>query len=403
MCNHRLALGCGEKVAAQSHQAPCRNVEFKVGAVSPVLHMDESSLSAGGNLYCLAHELLRNIYGKVLYRLAPLAVDGLVQNFGLSHLKFETFATHSLDEHRKMQHSSSIYYKGIGIRTRFHSERKILLEFLLQTLLQMAGSDKLALTAEERRVVDAEKHAHSRLVHCNRRQRFRVLEVGYGISDFESVYAHDSADVPALHAFNLGLAQAGKTHQVLDFLFLDDVVSLAEAYVHSGLEFSPGDPSDGNTSHIRGIFQGGDEQLRSTLNHLRSRNSLQNGVQQSCDVSCRLPPVEGHPTLFCTSVNGLEVELVIGGVERAHKIEDLFLHFVRTAIELVHLVDYHHRLLAHLDGFLEHKPGLRHTALECVHKQEHPVGHIQHPFHLTTEVTVARGVDYIDFDILIYD
>ena len=290
--HNRLALGCGEKVAAQSHQTPCRNVEFKVGAVSTVFHMDKGSLAAGGNLYCLAHELLRNIYGKVLYRLAPLAVDGFVQNLRLSDLQFEAFAAHSLDEHRKMQHSSSIYYKGIGIRTRFHPERKILLKFLLQTLLKVAGGDELALTAEERRVVDAEKHAHSRLVHCNRRQRFRVLEVCDGVSDFKSVYAHDSTDVSALHAFNLGFAQAGKTHQILDFLLLDDVVSLAKADVHSGLEFSPGDPSYGNTAHVRGIFEGRDEQLWRAFNHLRSRNSLQNRVQKSSDVGGWLSPVE---------------------------------------------------------------------------------------------------------------
>ena len=73
--------------------------------------MDKSALASGGNLDGGTYELLRNLDGEFLNRLAPLPAYGLVQHLRLSHLKLEALAAHSLDKHGKMKHSASIYYE----------------------------------------------------------------------------------------------------------------------------------------------------------------------------------------------------------------------------------------------------------------------------------------------------
>ena len=47
-------------------------------------------------------------------------------------------------------------------------------------------------------------------------------------------------------------------------------------------------------------------------------------------------------------------------------------------------------------GFLRHKPGLRHRALYCIHQQQHRIHHRQYPLHLAAKICVARGVNDVD-------
>ena len=125
---------------------------------------------------------------------------------------------------------------------------------------------------------------------------------------------------------------------ILDFL-LDDVVALAQGHRHAGLQAAPGHASHGDTAHVRGVFQGGHEHLRSAFHNRRSGNFLEDGVQEGGDVIGGLPPVLGHPALLRGTVDGLEIQLVLGGAEVEHQFEHLFLHLVGPAVGLVHLVD----------------------------------------------------------------
>ena len=77
------------------------------------------------------------------------------------------------------------------------------------------------------------------------------------------------------------------------------------------------------------------------------------------------------------------------------------MHLVGTAVGFIDFVDDDDGLQAQLDGLLQHETGLRHGAFEGVDEQQHAIGHVKHAFHLTAEVSVARSVDDIDFDVLI--
>ena len=137
MGSHRLPLCRSQKVAAQPHKPAGRYVELEMRPVPSRLHMYKCRLAPCRYFDSLSDKFFRNIYGQVLDRLAPLAVDGLVQHLGLTDLKLETLASHCLYKHRQVEHSPSVDDKRIRIGPRFHPESQILLKFLLESLLQM--------------------------------------------------------------------------------------------------------------------------------------------------------------------------------------------------------------------------------------------------------------------------
>ena len=68
-----------------------------------------------------------------------------------------------------MEHAPAVDNEGIGILARLDPEGKILLEFLVQTILDVSRSHELSVLSEERRVIDGKEHRHGRLVDGNRR------------------------------------------------------------------------------------------------------------------------------------------------------------------------------------------------------------------------------------------
>ncbi len=267
----------------------------------------------------------------------------------------------------------------------------------------MSGSHKLAILAEERGIVYGEEHAHRRFVDRDRREGLRILAVGDRVADLEAVDADHRTDVTALHSIHIGLSKTIKDHELLDLMLLDNVIPLAKADLLTGPKFASGKLADSNTSNIRGIFKGGHLKLRRSLNHFRGRDFRKDSIQERSDVRGRILPIVRHPTLFGASENRLEIKLLVCGIQGAHKIENLFLNLVWTAIWLVHLVDNHDWLLAQFKGFLKHETGLRHAAFKSINKKKDTVRHVQHPFDLTSEVTMSRSVYNVYLDTFIGD
>ena len=365
--------------------------------------MDEGAFAAGRHFDGGTHKLLGHLDGKLLDGFAALSVDGFVQHLGLADLEFEAFAAHGFDEHRKVQHTAAEYHEGIGVQARFHAQGQVLFQLAVQAVLDVAGRDVFAVFPEEGGIVDGKEHAHRGFVHGDGRQGLRVFEVGDGVANLESFDAHHGADVTALDIVYIGLAQAVEDHELLDFGFLNDVVALAQAHLLARVEASAGNLSHGDPAHVRGVFQRGNEHLGRAFLHGRGGNHLQDGIQQGCDVAGGFLPVAAHPALFGAAENGGEVELVLVRVQGEHQVEDFFLHFVGTAVGFIDLIDDHDGFLAQFKRFLQDEARLRHAAFEGVYQQEHAVGHIQDPFHLASEIAVARSVDDVDFHALIDD
>ena len=180
--------------------------------------------------------------------------------------------------------------------------------------------------------------------------------------------------------------------------------------VHSLAQCASVYTSHGNASGIVGVVQTGNQHLGCTLQLFGCGNVLHDAVQQVADVVGGLSPILAHPSVLGRTVNHGEVQLFLCGIQVTHQIEDHLIHLLGPAVGLVHLVDHHYGLQPYLQGFLQDKACLRHGALEGVHQQNASVGHIEHTFHLSSEVTVSRGVDdvylgtfVIDGDVLAQD
>ena len=113
MRHNSLTLRTCKEVAPKTYNASGRNVKIQMDSVSPMLHMEQIALSSGCKLNSLANHLLRNIYGKMLHRLAPYTINILVKNLRLPYGKLKALSSHCLDKYREMQHTPPVNHKGI--------------------------------------------------------------------------------------------------------------------------------------------------------------------------------------------------------------------------------------------------------------------------------------------------
>ena len=78
-------------------------------------------------------ELLRDVDGEFLDGLALLTVYLLIDDLRLTHLQFIALATHGLDEHTQVQHTTTRDNPAVGsILVRSHTQCQVLLQFLLR-------------------------------------------------------------------------------------------------------------------------------------------------------------------------------------------------------------------------------------------------------------------------------
>ena len=96
-----------------------------------------------------------------------------------------------------------------------------------------------------------------------------------------------------------------------------------------------------------------------------------------------------------------EGELLVGGAQVAHQVEHVVDGSLGTGAGTVDLVDDDHDGKAGRDSVGEHEARLGHGALESVNEQQGTVGHMHDALDLAAEVSVARGVDYVDLDALV--
>ena len=268
----------------------------------------------------------------------------------------------------------------------------------------MARGDVFAVLAEERRVVDREEHRHRGFVDLDGRQRFGVLVVADRVADLEAFDAHQCADLAAGNLLDLLFAQSFEDHQIADAGLLHrHAVALGQRDVLAGAERAARHLAHGDPSHVGRIFERGDEHLGCPFDGCGCRNLVDNGVEQRGDRVGAFCPYVRHPALFGRAVDRLVVELLLGGVEREHQIENLLVDHFGAAVGFVDLVDDHDGFLAQRKGLLQHEAGLGHGAFESVDEQQHAVAHVEHALDLAAEVGVSRRVDDVDLVVLIDD
>ena len=287
--------------------------------------------------------------------------------------------------------------------TLTHTQSKVLIQFLHQTVVNVTRSHKLTITAEERRIINGEQHTHSRFVNSDRWQCFRVFKVADRITDFKAFDTYQRTDVTGRNFRYLRTSHTFKCMQFLDFGFHKTSITLGQRYIHTLSKRTTMYTTYGNTSGIRRIIQRSYKHLRSTFQLRGSRYILYNTVQQCEDIISRSLPVRTHPVVLCRTVDNGEIQLILCSIQTEHQVEHHFIYLFRTTVRFVYLVHYNNGFQTNLQSFLQHETCLGHRTFESIHQQDTSVRHIQHTFHLTSEVAVSRSINDIDFCSFVID
>ena len=279
-----------------------------------------------------------------------------------------------------------------------NTKSKVLLQLLIQTLLDMAGSTELTLLTEEWRIVDGEEHTHGWLINSDWRKWLWILIITDGITNLKLLQTNNCTDITRIYMISLLVTHTLECMKFLNLGLLLCTITMADCYIHGILQSTTMNTTYGDTTCIRAVVERSNKELRSTLQLLRSRDNLYNLVEQIVDVVCRIVVILSHPTILGRTIYYREIKLILSSIKVAHEIEYHLINFLWTAVRLIHLINNNDRLQTELQSFLQHETGLRHRTLESVNKQETTVCHIEHALHLTTEVGVSRSIEDIDFN-----
>ncbi len=209
--------------------------------------------------------------------------------------------------------------------------------------------------------------------------------------------ANHSADIARAHLVNTTVGDALEGMQLLDLRLLLRAVAVAYGDIHAILKRATMHTTHGDTTRITAVIQTRNQHLGRTLELLRSRNDLQNLIQEVVNVVSGLIIIRSHPAILGRTVDHGEVELVLSSIEVAHQIEHHLIHLLRAAVGLVNLVDDHNGLQSNLQGLLQHETRLRHRPFKGINQQQTAVGHVEHTLNLATEIRVARSIENVDF------
>ena len=155
---------------------------------------------------------------------------------------------------------------------------------------------------------------------------------------------------------------------------------------------------------VLGVIQVGDDHLERRVEvRFGSGDLLQHRLEQLPHILPRLFQVPESLPLAGDGVQDREIELLVGGAEVGHQVEDQVDDLFGAGVLAVDLVDDDYRFEAEFYRFAEDEAGLGHRAFGGVNQQEAAVDHAEHALDLAAEVRVAGGVDYVDLDALVLD
>ena len=158
-------------------------------------HVLHAALAGGQELGDGAEVLLGDVDRDPLDRLVALAVDLLGHDLGLADGELEALTAHRLDEHRELQFATGLDLPGVGTLGRVDPDADVADQLGVETVLDQAGGQLLAVAPGERRGVDADRHRQRRLVDRDDGQRDRVLGVGERLADGDLGDAGDGDEI----------------------------------------------------------------------------------------------------------------------------------------------------------------------------------------------------------------
>jgi len=271
----------------------------------------------------------------------------------------------------------------------------------VQAVLELAAGQELAtgqvLVAGERRVVDLEGHRDGRLVHGQRRQRFRGVQRADRVGDGQLGDAGDGDDVAGFRALLVDALKAEEAEHLKHLALALLAFAVDDRDRHVLLQRAALDAADADDADEAVVVQLADAHLEGTFRiDFRLRRVLHDRFVQRGHVAGAHRVFQARVTVQRRGVDDREVHLLGRGAQAVEQVPHLLDDPLGAGAGAVDLVDHHDRLEAHRERLLGHEAGLRHRAVHRVDEDQHRVDHRQHALDLAAEVGVAGGVDDVD-------
>ena len=303
-----------------------------------------------------------------------------------------------------MQLTAAGNLERIGIVRILHAQADICIQLTEQTGTQVAGGDEFTFLAGKRAVIYDEVHGNRRLGNFLERDRIRCVDRADRITDVKLRDAGKCDDGTDRCRGNLNLVQTVKLIQLADLnlVFFIRIRVVDNDNVLVDRKCTTVYLADTDTSDILIVINCTDQHLgRTIFVAFRSRDIIQDRLKERLHILRFISQITNCITALCGSENKRAVQLLI----RCIKIEEQLKYFVddivRTCLRTVNFVDTYDNWKIQLQCFAQHELCLRHRALKSVYHEDNTVYHFQDTLYFAAEISMAWGVDNIDFCILI--
>ena len=163
--------------------------------------------------------------------------------------------------------------------------------------------------------------------------------------------------------------------------------------------------SNTNAAQVVGVIDGDALHSKRSVNiNVWSWQAVDNHVKKREHVVVVIIWIKASVTINARSKDDMlhgELKLLISCAEVHHQIKRIVDNSLWTSAVAVNLVDNHHDRKTCVDSVAQNKASLWHRTLGCVNQQKRTVSHLQNTLYLAAEVSVARGVNNVDFDALV--
>ncbi len=253
-------------------------------------------------------------------------------------------------------------------------------------------------------VVDAERHAHRRFFHRNRRQRLRKIGVSQRVADAHVGDARHGYDVARLGIGHVDALQVAKDEDLAHLAGDDLPVRQDLRYGLTGVQHAATQPADRDLAHVAAVLQRRHQHLHRPLSlDGRPGQVLEDRVEERAQIVRQVIGRIAGPHLQRLGVDHGEVGLLLVGAQVYEQVKGGVDRVVEPRRRPVHLVDHDDGLQPLFQRLAQHEARLRHGAFHRVHQEQHAVYHVHDALDFAAEVGVPRRIDDIDRDALIED
>ena len=408
MVEHALAVSDVHDAVLKTHDAAGRDLKLEVRHDTRGIHARHDAAGGAEDLNDLARVLVRAFDDGLLDGLHLIAVLVLLkQNAGTADLELKALATHGLHQDGQVQNAAARDLDAALVLELLDLHGHVVLGLVEQALLELTGTHDVAVAADERGGRSLKDDGQGRRVDLDGLELNGVLGIGVDIADIGAVDADNGGDVAGADFLALGAAQVVKGKELLDgsggagAVVLDnqDLVALVDgAGVHA---------TDADTANEVGMIDGHAlHGQRGVLVDLGCGHVVDDHIEQRIHVHVAVVGVKAGKAIHGAGVDHVlhgKLKLVVGGAQVSHQVQAVVVGLLGVGARAINLVDDDHDLEAGVDGVTQHEAGLGHGALKGIDQQQGAVGHTQHALDLAAKVSVARGVDDVDLNVLVLD